>query len=185
LNYILYVLLIAVILGIIALIDRLWKRISPKQDTVACTVRQPRQATVLGLLFSLLGVVCLLFVPIREEPLLWSGGLIALLIGAYVLASALRFEIVCKDDGFTYRTLTKPTRYFAYADITGQRAFTAKSGLNVTLYIKDTDIPLNGSMQGVSAFLETAFQGRCRSLGIDPDSVATDPDNLLYFPEAD
>jgi len=184
LKYILYILLIAVILGIIALIDRLLKKLFPSPKTgSANTVRQPRYAPIVGLLFALLGLICLLWVPIGTETLLWIGGLIAFLIGAYVLVSFLRFGIFYDDDGFTYRTLTRAAKTYHYADITGQRSFVAKSGLNTTLYVDGDEIPLNGSMQGVTDFLRKAFYVWCRERGLDPDAMQTDPATLTYFPE--
>ena len=186
-KYILYILLIAVIFGIIALLDKLAKAIFPglRGDDGKAVVRQPRYAPILGLLFALLGLVCLLWVPMGEETLLWCGGLVALLIGVYVLVSFLRFGIFYDEEGFTFRTLTKAAKTYRYTDITGQRSFVAKSGLNTTLYVGGDEIPLNGSMQGISAFLRKAFYRWCEARGLDPDSVQTDPATLTYFPEPD
>ena len=73
--------------------------------------------------------------------------------------------------------------FIMYEEITGQRAYLAKSGWNTNLYARDDEIQLYAALQGVSEFLNKAFFAWCRQKGIDPDTVENDPHMLVFFPE--
>ena len=68
-QYILYILLIAVVFGLIALGDKLLQLIFPKNSTEkqGKAVRMPRYSLILGVLMSVLAVVLLLFLPENTE----------------------------------------------------------------------------------------------------------------------
>jgi len=183
-SYLLYFLLIAVIFGLIALVDLLIKKLLPKPKHVqkGNIVRMPRYSFIMGLLITLFAVMMLLTVPIRKQPLLWAGGWIVLAMGAFLLFNFFRFAIFFDDDGFTYRTLTKKAKSYTYDRITAQESFLAKSGWNSTLYVAGDEIPLTAAMQGVDKFLNHAFFRWCDKKGIDPDTVENDPTMLVFFP---
>ena len=184
-KYILYLLLIAVIFGLVALVDFLLKRIFPKaRPNPGCqAVRLPRYSSILGLLMTLLGLIALLYIPRQEQLALWLGCWVVLAIGVYLLVNFFWFGIFYDDEGFTYRPFLKKGRYYRYEEITGQRAYLAKSGWNTNLYARDDEIQLYAALQGVSEFLNKAFFAWCRQKGIDPDTVENDPHMLVFFPE--
>lgn len=184
-QYILYILLIAVIFGLIALADRLLQLIFPKNATQkqGKTVRMPRYSLILGVLLTVFAMVLLLFLPENTEFFLRIGAGIVLLMGLYLLVSFWRFAIFYDDEQFIYRTLTRKARTYRYSDIEGQRSFVAKSGLNTTLYAAGDEIQLYGAMQGLSDFLNKAFFRRCAQTGTDPDTVENNPAMLVFFPE--
>lgn len=182
-KYILYILLIAVIFGLVALVDFALGKLFPKSEVrkQGKAVRMPRYSFILGIIITLLCVIGLLFYT-DADLFLRIGMLVAMAMGLYMVVNYIRFGIFYDDEGFEYRTLTKQTRYYRYGDITGQRSFLARSGLNVTLVAREDEIPLNGSMQGVADFMSHAFFAWCRETGRDPDAMEFDPSTLSYFP---
>lgn len=184
-QYLFYILLIAVIFGLIALADKLLQLIFPKNRTQkqGNAVRMPRYSLILGVILTVLAVVLLLFLPENTELFLRIGSGIVLLMGLYLLVSFWRFAIFYDDEQFIYRTLTRKARTYRYADIEGQQSFVAKSGLNTTLYAAGDEIRLYSAMQGFSDFLNKAFFRWCEQTGTDPDTVENNPAMLVFFPE--
>lgn len=183
-KYLLYLLLIAVIFGLVALCDFVFGKLFPKAKVkkTAKAVRMPRYSFIVGILIVFLGVIGLLFYT-KADLFLRIGMVIAMIMGLYMAVNYMSFGIFYDDEGFTYRTLTKKTITFRYEDITGQRSFLARSGLNTSLFVGEDEIPLNGSMQGVSDFMNCAFFAWCHQTGRDPDAQEYDPRTLRYFPE--
>ena len=184
-KYVLYLLLVAVIFGLVALVDRLIQKLFPKEGTMKSgnTVRMPRYSVILGVLITMLGFIGLLYVPRATEKLLWFGCWVVLVIGAYLLINFYRFAIFYDEDQFVYRTLTKKAKTYRYSEIRGQRTFMARSGYNTTLYVGDDEIQLYGVMQGLDSFLNKAFFRWCAQNGTDPDKVENNPAMLVFFPE--
>ena len=182
-KYILYLLLIAAIFGLIALIDFLGKKLFPalRNTHNGPMVRMPRYSFILGLLLALVGVIAVLYMP-TEEWLLYAGCWLVLVIGVYLLINFFWTGIFYDDEGFTYRPFPRKARYFRYEEITAQQSFIAKSGWNTALYAKGQEIQLYAAMQGVEEFLLTAFYGWCRQKGLDPEEVEHDSTTLTYFP---
>lgn len=182
----LYLLLIAAVFGLIALIDLLLKKIlpKPKHTQSGNVVRMPRYSFILGIVIFMVAVVALLFVPLSEQ-LVWFGSWIVLAMGIFLLVNFSRFAIFYDDEGFTYRTLTKKAKSYTYDQITAQESFLAKSGWNSTLYVGGDEVPLTAAMQGVDKFLNHAFFRWCSKKGIDPDTVENNPTMLVFFPPLD
>ena len=180
-QYVLYILLIAVIFGLIALVDLLFKKLFPPRP--GKVVRLPRYSFILGILITVVAVIVLLFVPMQHEPLLFAGSGAVLLLGVFVLVNFFRTAIFYDETGFSYRTLLSREKRYCYSDITGQRSFLARSGINVSLYVNGEELQLYQAMQGLDSFLNTAFFAWCKSHGTDPDTVDYDPRTFRYFPE--
>ena len=184
-KYVLYILLIAVMFGLVALVDLVFGKLFPKNDTMkhGKSVRMPRYSFIFGLIMTLLGIIGLLFIPFEGEKFLWLGCLVVLAMGAYLLVNFGRFGIFYDDEQFIYRTLTKKAKTYRYSDIQLQRSFLAKSGFNTTLYAAGDEIQPYGAMQGLSDFHHKAFHRWCAQKGIDPDTVENDPSTLQFFPD--
>lgn len=182
-QYVLYILLVAVGFGLVALCDFLLKKLVFKNRRDTAAVRMPRYSFIMGLILALVGLIGVLFIPRQTEGFLWFGCWIVLIMGAYLLVNFFWFGIYYDDEGFVYRVLGKKSRAFRYGEITGQRTFVAKSGWNANLYTVNGEIQLYAAMQGLSDFLNKAFFAWCRQTGVDPDAVENDPHNLIFFPE--
>ena len=183
-QYVLYLLLIAVIFGLIALGDFLLKKLFRRSTASADqVVRMPRYSFVLGILITVLGLVAVLYIPRETERFLWFGCWIVLVIGVYLLVNFFWTGIFYDDEGFTYRVFPRKAVRISYGQIRGQRSFVAKSGWNSNLDTEQGEVQLYAAMQGLSGFLNKAFFAWCREKGIDPDTVENDPHNLIFFPE--
>ena len=184
-QYVLYILLIAVIFGLVALVDFLLKKLFPKEGAMKSgkAVRMPRYSAILGIIMTGLGFVALLFLPLEGENFLMLGCVLVLVMGGYLVINYARFGIFYDEEQFTYRTLTRRAKTYRYSDIQGQRSFVAKSGLNTMLYAAGDEIRLYSAMQGMGDFLNKAFYRWCDQTGVDPDSVENDPAMLLFFPD--
>lgn len=182
-KYVIYILLIAVIFGLFALVDFLFKKLFPRSEAEknGQAVRLPRYSSILGLVIALLGLIGLLFLEGGWAVRL--GCAVVLVMGLCLLASFFRFGIFYDGDSFVYRTLTRKAKTYYYKDITGQRSFVARSGLNILLYVDGDEIQLYSAMQGLDVFLRTAFQGWCAARGLDPETTKHDSSVLAYFPE--
>ena len=184
-QYVLYILLVAVIFGLVALADLLLKKLFPKNSAMKSgkAVRMPRYSAIFGIIMTLLSIIALLFLPMESEKFLMLGCVVVLIMGVYLLTSYIRFGVFYDDEQFVYRTLMKKAKTYRYGDIEAQKAFLAKSGLNTTLYVAGDEIQLYSAMQGLSDFLNKAFFRWCEQKGIDPDTVENDPSMLVFFPE--
>lgn len=182
-RYLLYFLMIAVIFGLFALVDFVFHKLFPKSgaEQGGRAVRLPRYSSILGVLVSLVGLIALLF--LEGSWAIRLGCAVVLVIGLYLLVSFFRFGIFYDGAGFTYRSLTKRAKTYDYKDITGQRSFLARSGLNILLYVDGDEIQLYSAMQGLDDFMREAFRGWCQANGLDPDAVEHDASTLAYFPE--
>ena len=182
--YIIYILLIAAIFGLIALLDFLLRKLLPKPRHAQAgnVVRMPRYSFIFGILLSVFAVFALLIVPTGTQKALWIACWIVLAMGAFLLFNFFRFGIFFDEEGFTYRTLTRKPRSYRYDQIRAQESFLARSGWNSTLYVGEDEVSLTAAMQGVDKFLNKAFFAWCRQKGIDPDTVENDPSMLVFFP---
>lgn len=182
-NILAYLLLIAVMFGLVALADKLLQRLFPKPSAARSgnVVRMPRYSFFLGLILSFIALIALLWLP-YEEKFLWWGCWLVLVIGGYLLVNFGRFCIYYDENGFYYRSLTRKGKQYSYADIQSQQSFLAKSGLNITLSVAGDEISLYAAMQGLGDFLHYAFYRWCEESGTDPDTIETNPAMLQFFP---
>ena len=182
--YVYYVLLIAIVFGLIALIDLLFRKLFPKPEIMKSgnVVRMPRRSFIMGLLVTFFAIVGILYMPM-DETLIWWGCWLVLLMGAYLLVNFWRFGIFYDDTGFVYRSLFTKAKRYEYKDIRSQRSILARSGINTTLYVGEDNLQLYSAMQGLGDFLSKAFFRWCDETDTDPDTVENNPAMLHFFPE--
>ena len=93
---------------------------------------------------------------------------------------------LCQHGGrqTVYRRPGRKAQAFTYDQIRGQRSFANRAGLNVMLYVGQEEVNLYSSMNGAQNFMRAAFNGWCKSRGLEPDeSLAPNPGNMIWFPE--
>ncbi len=180
-KYVLYLLLIGVMFGLIALIDQIAKRLFRRPAPVSA-VRLPAMGVFLGLAMTVVSIACLVLLPSLALTLKILFGLLPLM-GLYLVVHTLRFGIFYDETGFRYRPGFGKERTFSYGEIRGQRSFLARSGVNIILYAGGEELSLYAAMKGLQPFLQTAFVGWCQATGTDPDTVENNPDLLVFFPE--
>lgn len=186
-KYVLYFLMVAAIFGLVALVDLVIKKLirKPRHAENGSAVRMPRYSFILGIILSVFAVFALLYIPIKEQTVLWLACWVVLAMGVFLLFNFFQVGIFYDDEGFTYRTLSGKTHSYRYDEIVAQQTIIAKSGWNSTLYMTNGEVPLTAAMQGVDTFLNKAFFAWCRQKGIDPDTVENDPSMLVFFPPLD
>ncbi len=182
--YVYYILLIAIMFGLVALVDFVFSKLFPKPEIMKSgnVVRMPRRSFIMGLLVTFFAIIGILYLPM-EEALIWWGCWLVLLMGAYLLVNFWRFGIFYDDTGFVYRSLFTKAKRYEYKDIRSQRSILARSGINTTLYVGEDALQLYSAMQGLGDFLNKAFFRWCDETGTDPDTVENNPSMLHFFPE--
>ena len=175
--YVFLALFCACVFGLCALVDRL---ISRRRNVPADAklVRQPRRASVIGIVLLVAGISVAAVLP---SELGVGGGTVIALLGAVLLLSFFSFSIQYDDEGFTCRTLRSTKRY-QYNQIRGEQALATRGGIAVMLFVGDDAVELSEAMQGVRPFLSHAYYARCRQLNLDPETCPPPaPEALVWF----
>ena len=180
-QYVIIALFMALIFGLCFGIDRLCRKLFPKDSRKA--VRLPRRSVIFGILLTFVAFAFLLMAWSQMAVYLRIGSFIVLIMGIFLLVQYFSFSIHYDGEGFTCRTLGKKPLHSTYADILGQKSIIARSGVNSTLYTKNGEVPIFSAQIGVQDFLKTAFAAWCEAGGIDPDTVENNPAYFTYFPE--
>ena len=184
--YIIIGFLMLVTFGVCFLVDKLIQRRKKYRDSgiEPDRVRLPRANNIVGILLLAGGFVLLMFFAPVEGGIWWFMSVAVMLIGLFLLVNYLATGINYDEAGFTYKRLFRPSLTFTYGEIKGQRSFANRAGVNVLLYVGDEDVYLYSAMKGTRGFMETAFNGWCRSRGIDPETVSPpNPDAMIWFNE--
>ena len=94
-EYILYILLVAVIFGLVALVDFVFGKLFPKSDLEPARPGGPaaRYSFILGLLMAVFGLVVILLLSPKRQLYLWLGALIVMVMGAFLLVNFFSFAI--------------------------------------------------------------------------------------------
>ena len=179
--YILLAIFAAAIFGICFLIDRLCRRLFPKDGRKAVTM--PRRTAVFGILLTALGFAALFLFWSQLTVFFRIAAALVLGLGIFLLVQYFSFSIRYDSQGFTFRTLGKRPLTAQYGDILGQTSLLTRSGVNSSLHLKDGEVPIFSAQVGAKEFLKTAFAAWCELKEIDPDTVENNPDYLVYFPE--
>jgi hypothetical protein len=180
-KYLPYLLVAAFTFLICFLVDLIARR--GRRETSDRRVRPQRRTLIFGVVISFLALV----LGLQFLELSWlapvAGG-VCLLLGIGLILVYFGSVIVYDDRGFTCRSLWKHPKHYCYADITGERALLARSGVNAVLFLGQEQVYLYQSMQGVNEFLRTAYEGYLAAKGLsDADFPAPNPGNMIWFPE--
>ena len=176
----------AAMFGLCFLADFLFKKLfrSKKQHISGRSVRLSKRYGSFGALMVTLGVAGVFAWVNGGELILCAGGSLVLVVGIGLIVYYLTFGIYYDDDGFLYHSFGKRGITYDYADILGQKLYTASGNIVVELHMKDgKTVAIQATMEGPFAFLDEAFAGWCRQTEHDPDNCEFhDPANSLWFP---
>lgn len=183
--YLLLALFMALVLGLCWCVDRLLKKLFPKdaRQLSGKAVRLPRRTSIFGVVLTFFAVVLEVNTAFRLEWYLHLAAVAVLILGVWLLVQFFSFSIYYDQEGFTYRNLGRKPMDFRYGDILGQRSLLTRSGVNSTLYLSGDEIPIYSAMQGAGDFLQCAFYRWCEATGTDPETVENNPQYLTWFPE--
>lgn len=184
--YVLIGIFMALVFALCFLTDKLLQRLSKRADLGIgqSKVRLARANVIFGVILAVAGVALLLFFAARLGPAFYVMAAIIILLGLYLLLNYFMTGIDYSAEGFVYRRPGQKAQAFTYDQIRGQRSFANRAGINVMLYVGQEEVNLYSSMNGAQNFMRAAFNGWCKSRGLEPDeSLAPNPGNMIWFPE--
>ena len=185
-EFVLILLMAAVIFGICYLVDKAFARVfrSKAQHKSGLAIRANKRYGVFGVGLCCIGVLAIV-TGITDGPVLTYGGIIVLLMGIGLSIYYLTFGIFYNGESFLYARPGKKDLTYFYKDIVGQKLYLIQGGsVVIELHMADgSAVSVQSSMDGVYPFLDTAFAAWCMQTGRDPqDCDFHDPSQSLWFP---
>ena len=185
-EYVIVILVAAVIFGGCYLVDRAFTKLfrSKAQHMSGLAVRVSKRYGSFGLIFVIIGISAV-FAGAGEGWALLCGGILVALLGAGLVTHYLTFGIFYDEDSFLVSKFGRKSVAYRYNQIKGQLLYVSGSSVLIELHMTDgKTVMLQSAMDGVYPFLDKAFAGWCRQKGIDPESCEFhDPANSLWFPQ--
>lgn len=180
-EYVAYFTIIAVTLLLCWLVDTLCKRLRARKD-VRNRVKPQTRSAAFGVILCFLSIVFALnFLKVWYAVL---AAVFLLAMGILLIVVYCRTTISYDAEEFTYQTPFHRAKTYRYADITGQMAVLARSGVNTMLMVGDAEIHLYESMTNVNDFLKTAYRGWLAATGkTEEECPPVNPSYLVWFPE--
>lgn len=174
------------VFGICYAVDKAFARLfrSKAQHMSGLAVRASKRYGIFGVVLAVVGILAIC-AGVTDGPVLLTGGILVLLMGAGLAAYYLGFGIFYDGESFLYSSPAKKSRVYLYRDIVGQKLYLIQGGsLVVELHMAGGQVvSLQSSMDGVIPFLDTAFAGWCLATGRDPQTCDFhDPSKSLWFP---
>jgi len=185
-QFILLILVAAIVFGFCFLVDKLFARLfrSKAQHRSGLAVRVNKRYGAFGVGLTVLGILAVC-VGITGSIALMIGGVIVLGMGVCLAVYYLTHGIFYDGESFLVASFRKSDRVYRYEQIMEQKLYLIQGGaLVIDLYMEDgTAVSIQTSMDGVYLFLDTAFAGWCLQKGIDPQSCDFhDPSRSWWFP---
>ena len=187
-EYVLIVIVIAVVLGMCFLLDFLFKKLfrSQAQHMSGLAVRLHKRYATIGIIMIVLGVAALIAAFTQEQThwLLFGGGVLIAVVGTSLVVYYLATGIFYDDDSFIYTTIGKKKKVYYYRDIRSQQLYNNAGQLLIELYMADgTAVQVQGSMIGAVEFLDHAYAAWVRQTGRrEEDCAFHDTANSIWFP---
>lgn len=185
-EYVIIILLAALIFGVCYLVDKAFTRLfrSKAQHMSGLAVRVSKRYGSFGVIFFVLGMAAV-FTGLGDGWVLLCGGILVALMGVAMAVHYLTFGIFYDEDSFLVGKFGRKSVAYRYDRIKGQLLYVSGNSVIIELHMTDgKTVSLQSGMEGVYPFLDKAFAGWCRQKGIDPESCEFhDPDNSLWFPQ--
>lgn len=183
-EWIALLILMAMIFGIIYLIDKGFSRLfrGTRQHASGLSLRLNKRYCSFGLVLSVLGIASI-FAYESQGTIMLIAGAVILTVGIGMIVYYMTFGVFYDADGFVLTTFGKKSVTYHYQQIQGQRLYTSAGGVIVELHMADgRTFHLQQSLQGRDAFMEQAFSGWCKQTGKrKEDCEFYDPDNSCWF----
>lgn len=187
-EYVLIVLVIALVLGACFLLDFLFKKLfrSQAQHQSGLAVRLHKRYATIGIIMIVLGVAALITSFSQESAhwLLLCGGILIAVVGIALVVYYVATGIFYDDDSFIYTTLGKKNKVYYYRDIQSQQLYNNAGQLLIELFMADgTAVQVQGTMIGATDFLDHAYAAWVRQTGRrEEDCAFHDTANSIWFP---
>lgn len=171
--------------GICFLLDRGFIKLfrSKPQHQSGKSLRLSKRYGSAGLLLAVLGVAAI-FGYVQSSWVLAGGGILLLLLGLGLVIAYMTFGIFYDDTGFVLTTFGKKSTAYRYSQIQAQQLYSSYGTVIIELYMADgRSVQLNTHMNGLYAFMDTAFAGYLQQRGLRvEDCPFYDPENSCWFP---
>lgn len=184
-EYLIIVLVAAIIFGICFALDKCYTKIfrGTQQHKSGLSVRFNKHYASIGLILAVLGVMAL-FAGSSEGVLLYIGGGILIVTGICLVVYYMTFGVFYDEDCFVLTTFGKKSKTYSFGDIKAQQLYNSYGNVVIELYLSDgRTVQLQSKMGGVYPFLDKAFEGWLRQNGIQIEDCAFyAPENSCWFP---
>lgn len=187
-EYVLIVLVAALVFGACFLLDFLFKKAfrSQAQHMSGLAVRLQKRYATIGIIMIVLGVAALITSFTQEQArwLLLGGGILIAVVGIGLVIYYLSTGIFYDNDSFIYTTLFKKKAVYYYRDIQSQQLYNNAGHLLIELYMADgTAVQVQGAMPGAVEFLDYAYAAWVEQTGrTEADCAFHDKANSIWFP---
>ncbi len=166
-----YLILGALVFGVLYLLDRTFTRIfrNQAQHHSGTAVRLKKGYGVASVLLCVIGVLCLMQYLMAWEGIMLFCAIVLLAMGLGLGAYYLGFGIYYDDETFLVTNFGKKNRVYRYGDIEGQKLYLIQGGSYlVDVYMTDgRNVGIQTSMPGAYDFLDKACHARFRQLGVN------------------
>ena len=184
-EFIVILLVAAAVFGVCWLVDRAFNKMfrSKAQHRSGLAVRTSKRYGIFGVFFTVLGILGMMVGA--SDPVLLCAGILVCLMGIALAVHYLTFGIFYNGESFLVSRFGKKDREYAFRDIQEQRLYVVTGGgIVIELQMADgTAVSLQSGMDGVYAFMDTAFAGWCMQTGHKMDECPFyDPANSWWFP---
>lgn len=179
------VILAALVFGVCFLVDRGFTKLfrSQSQHRSGTAVRLNKRYGSIGILVGVIGVAGL-FSGLSQGWVLIAGGCVLLLTGVALVVYYMSFGVFYDEESLLFTSFGRRSSTYRYQDIVGQQLYNNAGNTLIELHMADgRTIPLQSTMTGVYAFMDTAFSGWLLQTGRTKETCGFyDPENSCWFP---
>lgn len=184
-NIITVALICAAVFAVCFLIDKGFTKLfrNQAQHHSGKAIRLSKRYGAMGLIIGVLGIASVI-TGLTEGTLLLVCGGILIVGGAALVIYYMTFGVFYDDDSFILTTFGKKSATYRYKDIKCQQLYNTYGSIIIELQMTDgRAFQLQSHLDGVYAFMDTAFAGWCKQQGKNAeDCPFYDPDNSCWFP---
>ena len=133
---------------------------SKAQHRSGLAVRASKRYGIIGVMFSVLGILGIITGMVGEQVLLWAG-VVVLLMGIGLAVHYLSYGIFYDGESFLLCRFGRRSQEHRYSEIVSQKLYVITGGSTVIeLTLADgSTVSVQSTMEGVYPFMDTAFAG--------------------------
>ena len=184
-QYIVVIILAAVVFGICFLVDKGFQKLfrSQAQHMSGTAVRLSKRYGSIGLIIAVIGLAAI-FTGLSSGLALIIGGALMTLMGIGLVVYYMSYAVFYDEESFIFTTFGKPAKTYAYRDICQQQLYNNQGHLLIELHMADgNSVQIQSTMNGCYAFMDQAFRSWLSQTGRkQEDCPFYDPDNSCWFP---
>lgn len=184
-EYILILIVAALVFGICFLIDKGFTKLfrSQAEHMSGTAVRLSKRYGAFGLILVALGVGAI-FAGLSGNWFLIVGGGLVILMGIGLVVYYMTYGIFYAEDSFIFMTFGKRNVKYYYKDIRNQQLYNNQGHLLIELHMADGNtVQLQSTMDGCFPFMDHAYAAWLRQTGRrEEDCPFHDPSNSCWFP---